>query len=160
MPADLLHAARILGAIEQEDFAVLHDGGRIEGGVRLPCHRGIRRDDRVYAWRLGERTNHPRLLVRRERPAQDDEQRAATDDGSQETGGRREISPVSGTAMSISNHAAIGTATNTAAGFEAGGLSAPRANSTRDPTATSTMTPSRAARVDAAQRPAYLLANA
>ena len=142
MPADLLRAARVLGAVENEDLAVFHHRGRIERGVRLPRHDavvhrrakaggGIRRDDRVYLHRFGERTKHPRLLAGRGGAAEQGEQRAATDDGSQGVGTerdrRREISPVSGTAMSISSHAPIGTATNTAAAFDAGGFRTSRA---------------------------------
>ena len=42
VPADLLLAARIFRAIEHEDFSVLHDGGRIEGGVFLPRDHAVR----------------------------------------------------------------------------------------------------------------------
>src|SRR5258706_14175593 len=61
MPADLLRAARVLRAIEQEDFPVFHDGRRIERGVGFPQGGGIRRDHGVDLGRLGKRSEHPRL---------------------------------------------------------------------------------------------------
>src|SRR5207237_9732259 len=99
MAADLLLAGCVLGAVKKEDLAVFHDGGGIERGVRLPRHRRIRRDDRIHLYRLCKRTNHPRLLG--SRPADDDEQRAATAEQSKgiatERDRRRAISPVGGT---------------------------------------------------------------
>ena len=112
MPANLLPARCILRAIQKKYFAVFHDGRGIEGGVGFPRDGGIRGDDRIDLGRLGKRSEHPRLLV--ERPAEDGEQGAGTEDRPQgiwTERDRRAITAVSGTPMSISNHATIGTAT-------------------------------------------------
>src|SRR6267154_72607 len=62
MPTDLLRTAGVLGAVKQEDFAVLYDRRRIEGGIGFPRHCGVRRDDRIDLGGLCKGTEHPRLL--------------------------------------------------------------------------------------------------
>src|SRR5437667_156267 len=69
-PAILAHAGPVLGAVPHVDLAVLHHGGRIEGGVLLPTHAavterraecggGSRRDGRIHQCGLHKGTEHP-----------------------------------------------------------------------------------------------------
>ncbi len=68
--ADLLVAAAVFGPVEQHHLPVPHDGGRIEGGVLLPPHRGVadRRAKRGRAPRCEHGVHLTRLLERPDHP--------------------------------------------------------------------------------------------
>src|SRR6476661_9618900 len=84
MTDDLL-TARVLGAVEHEDAAVLHRRRGVERGETLPMHHAVvhrreegarasRRDHRVHGLRLLEWAKHPGLPLRASRWAREHEE--------------------------------------------------------------------------------------